>query len=88
MCRFQGLFLAQFDNEKGGRSAATLVSESPAHWGFRRVIATEIDRLHGNAGNDLLVSKDGQVDDLFGDGGHDTSTSDSEDLLTSVEEPV
>jgi len=47
---------------------------------------TGTDVLHGNAGNDLLVSRDGKSDQLFGDGGSDSAQIDSDkDLLTSIE---
>jgi Ca2+-binding RTX toxin-like protein len=46
---------------------------------------TEVDTLHGNAGNDQFVTKDGLVDQLFGDGGHDSALPDNDDVLTSIE---
>lgn len=44
-----------------------------------------VDTLHGNAGDDIMVSRDGAMDQLFGDGGHDTSYADALDALTSIE---
>jgi Ca2+-binding RTX toxin-like protein len=45
----------------------------------------ELDTLHGGAGDDTFVTKDGVVDQVFGDGGTDTATADSVDVLTSIE---
>ena len=44
-----------------------------------------VDTLHGNAGDDLLVSSDDAADQSFGDGGHDTSIADAGDILSSIE---
>ncbi len=41
--------------------------------------------LHGGAGNDTLITKNSLVDNLFGDGGHDSATADDNDVLTSIE---
>jgi uncharacterized delta-60 repeat protein len=49
------------------------------------------DSLHGNAGDDTLISNDsaidtgGWVDELFGDGGRDSSIADPNDVLSSIE---
>ena len=55
--------------------------------GNDRIFADDagLDTLHGNAGDDLLLSRDGLKDLLFGDGGRDTSVADNLDELTSVE---
>lgn len=47
-----------------------------------------VDSVHGNAGNDLLITADDSVDLLFGDGNHDSATPDASDVLTSIEELV
>lgn len=39
--------------------------------------------IHGNAGDDLIYS--GGKDVIFGDGGQDSSTTDKDDVLTSIE---
>ena len=46
-----------------------------------------VDTLHGNAGDDILIARDGFIDLLFGDGGHDTSFADHApiDSLVSIE---
>jgi len=41
--------------------------------------------LHGNAGDDTLISANNLADQVFGDGGHDSATADASDLLTSIE---
>jgi hypothetical protein len=43
------------------------------------------DTLHGNAGDDFLISRDSENDLLFGDGGHDSGYADADDELTSIE---
>jgi uncharacterized delta-60 repeat protein len=44
-----------------------------------------VDTLHGNAGDDELVSRDSAADQLFGDGGRDSCFADEGiDVLTSV----
>jgi len=46
----------------------------------------EGDTLHGNAGDDILVSNDGFTDFVFGDGGiHDSAITDDIDSLLSIE---
>ena len=47
-----------------------------------------LDTLHGGPGNDSFVTRDGLVDQVFGDGGADTATADNADVLTSVETRV
>jgi len=47
---------------------------------------TGTDILHGNGQNDVLVSLDTSfIDQVFGDGGHDSAHADGDDLLMSVE---
>ena len=44
------------------------------------------DTLHGNAGDDILIANDGEVDQVFGDGGiHDQGIFDDIDVVLSVE---
>ena len=49
------------------------------------------DILHANAGDDTLISNDsaidngGWIDELYGDGGRDSSIADPNDLLSSIE---
>jgi uncharacterized delta-60 repeat protein len=44
------------------------------------------DILHGNGQNDVFISLDTSfIDQVFGDGGHDSAHGDGDDLLTSIE---
>jgi uncharacterized delta-60 repeat protein len=45
----------------------------------------QADTLRGNAGDDVLISRDSSIDHLFGDGGRDSALVDASDLLTSIE---
>ena len=50
-----------------------------------RDLGSGIDTLSGNAGDDFLISDDGFIDQLFGDGGNDSARADVDDLLTGIE---
>jgi hypothetical protein len=41
--------------------------------------------LQGDAGDDLLVTRDSASQRLFGDAGRDTAIADSDDVLVSIE---
>jgi len=43
------------------------------------------DTVSGGAGDDFIISRDGFIDHVNGDGGHDTADADSIDVLTSIE---
>jgi serralysin len=44
------------------------------------------DELHGQDGDDTFQTRDGQIDHLFGGGGHDRANEDDVDVTNSIEE--
>jgi Ca2+-binding RTX toxin-like protein len=69
----------------GGGGADRLYADDPGDIDTDAAMTRRVDTLHGNAGNDTLISKDALVDYLFGDGGHDSAIADTDDLLMSIE---
>ncbi len=81
------------DRLYGGASADSLYGQNGSDELFREGgddrlfddYQSGLDTLHGGPGNDLpFVTRDGVVDQVFGDSGTDTASADSIDVLTSI----